>query len=250
MLAAFGGLALELVARIDVPAAGTETAPGTASRDWIEARSRPAFAAGSGDLDPLGVAQSVFLHVATGGRKERIGFGALASERPAAMIEIFRPAPETPALFEPAADLATLRPGQEGGPARDAAFGDLEPAAPPTLETKFGPMAVFDFSARGKGSERRCLAIHRAFDAPRLRIAAWYCNPGPEIVDRAILACAIDRLSLLAGGGGDRDLAALFAHAERERTFCGQKGMKIAKRRPSDWIAAQASPRFRGTLAR
>ena len=53
-----------------------------------------------------------------------------------------------------------------------------------------------------------------------MQIAGWYCSPGEEVVDRATLACALDRLTILSAGG-DAKLAGLFARAEIKRTFCG-----------------------------
>jgi hypothetical protein len=47
------------------------------------------------------------------------------------------------------------------------------------------------------------------------------------VVDRATLSCALDRLTMLSAGG-DADLAALFAHAEVKRTFCGQRSPILA----------------------
>jgi len=60
-----------------------------------------------------------------------------------------------------------------------------------------------------------------------MQVSGWYCSPGEEVVDRAVLACAIDRLTMLYAGG-DPALAMLFANAEVKRTFCGQRSPILA----------------------
>ena len=60
-----------------------------------------------------------------------------------------------------------------------------------------------------------------------MQFSGWYCSPGDEVIDRAMLACALDRLTMLSAGG-DPDLAALFARAEVKRTFCGQRSPILA----------------------
>jgi hypothetical protein len=60
-----------------------------------------------------------------------------------------------------------------------------------------------------------------------MQIAGWYCSPGEEVVDRAALTCALDRLSILSAGGDDQ-LAGLFARAELKRSFCGQRDPILA----------------------
>ena len=46
-------------------------------------------------------------------------------------------------------------------------------------------------------------------------------------VDRATLACALDRLTILSAGG-DAKVAGLFARAELKRTFCGERNPILA----------------------
>ncbi len=60
-----------------------------------------------------------------------------------------------------------------------------------------------------------------------MQIAGWYCSSGEEVVDRATLACLLDRLTIISAGG-DEALAGLFARAEIKRTFCGQRSPILA----------------------
>src|SRR5262245_2127939 len=94
------------------------------------------------------------------------------------------------------------------------------------LASKFGPLTVIFFSA-SNGTPRQCLAYVRAFDDPRLQLSGWFCQGGSEFIQQSTLACALDRLTLLAAGSEPK-VGALFAHAERNRTFCGQRDPILA----------------------
>ena len=102
---------------------------------------------------------------------------------------------------------------------------DVKPAG--RIDSKFGAVPLVDFAISAHGSERRCLGFARAFDRPSMQIAGWYCSAGDEVVDRARLACVLDRLTITSAGG-DTELDELFARAERKRTFCGQRNPILA----------------------
>jgi len=51
-------------------------------------------------------------------------------------------------------------------------------------------------------------------------LSGWFCRGG-EFIDRATLACALDRLTLISAGSEPK-VGALFADAELRRSFCGQ----------------------------
>jgi hypothetical protein len=59
-----------------------------------------------------------------------------------------------------------------------------------------------------------------------VQISGWFCQ-GDAMIERATLTCALDRLTLLAAGS-DPKIGALFAQAELERTFCGQRDTLLA----------------------
>jgi hypothetical protein len=104
---------------------------------------------------------------------------------------------------------------------------------------------VDSFTDQAPGGERRCLRFSRSFDEPRFEISGWFCNPGAELIDRGMIACALDRLSLLAAGSEPK-LATLFARAELKRSFCGQKSVFVAATpRRTDWIEAARDPKLR-----
>jgi hypothetical protein len=95
------------------------------------------------------------------------------------------------------------------------------------IDGKFGAVSLVDFAIAPAGRERRCLGFARAFDDPSLQLAGWYCSAGKEVVDRAMLACALDRLTILSAAG-DSKVADLFAHAELKRSFCGRRNPILA----------------------
>ena len=85
-------------------------------------------------------------------------------------------------------------------------------------------IVTFDTS---KGVSRHCLGFVRAYDDPLLQMSGWFCQGGTDFVDRSTLACALDRLTLLSAGSEPK-VAALFAQAELNRSFCGQRNILLA----------------------
>ncbi len=101
-----------------------------------------------------------------------------------------------------------------------ALFADLEVGArvranPLPLETKFGPLPTADVTIDGADGPKSCLAFLLNGSEAGLRIAAWTCNGGPEIVSRAEASCFVDRI--FAVGMRDPAVAAIFARAELRR---------------------------------
>jgi hypothetical protein len=102
-----------------------------------------------------------------------------------------------------------------------AALGpvEMQPSAAP-LASKFGPLTIVTFTT-SKGLSRRCLGFVRAYDDPMLQLSGWFCRGG-DLIERAPLSCALDRLTPLAAGSEPK-IGALFAKAELHRSFCGQR---------------------------
>lgn len=67
----------------------------------------------------------------------------------------------------------------------------------------------------------------RAYDDPLLQLSGWFCQGGADFVERSTLACALDRLTLLSAGSEPK-VGALFAQAELNRSFCGQRNSLLA----------------------
>ena len=225
VLAAFVLIGMELLARIQGAVVAQPVAP-----EWIDViKPMPAFALSIPELssEPH---YAIRRHASGGGRKDIIAFGDAAAQEATATVEIYRPGAE--------AD----QPGETSLPELRLSF----PVVWRMIDTKFGVAAIEPFTDRGSQGERRCLRVTRAFEDPRLVIAAQFCNPGLELVDRHMAACALDRLTLISAAS-DAKLTALFARAELRRNFCGQNSVFLAATpKRTDWIEAARDPRLRG----
>ena len=134
-----------------------------------------------------------------------------AAARPYAMIEIFRPGTRGENFLDAPSEIAARL-------IDETVADDVKPID--AVDSKFGPMPTVDFAIAPQGHLRRCLGFARAFGNPSMQIAGWYCSAGAEVIDRSVLACMIDRLTVV---NGDAPVTAFFAHAEIKRTFCGQR---------------------------
>jgi hypothetical protein len=167
-----------------------------------------------------------------GGRKDILSLGEINSAEPYLQVEIYRPGRDIARFPVPAATIA--------GAAADLGPVQLRPSAEP-LASKFGPLTILTFDT-SNGVRRHCLGFVRADDEPRLQISGWFCRGG-EPIQRATLACALDRLMLLSAGSEPK-IGALFAKAELHRNFCGEHDPILAST-PSFkllWKAALTRP--------
>jgi hypothetical protein len=218
---------MELLARTQ----GAVVAQPVAS-EWVDViKPIPAFALSIPELSSA-PQYAIRRHAIGGGRKDVFTFGDVAAQEATASVEIYRPGTE--------AD----RPGESA-----AAIPDLRLSVPLVwrmIDTKFGLAAIEPFTDRGPQGERGCLRVTHAIEDPRLVIKAQFCNPGRELVDRQMVACALDRLTLISAAS-DPKLTALFARAELKRNFCGQNSVFLAATpRRTDWIEAARDPKLRG----
>ena len=222
-LAVFGLGLTELASR------GT-VATQAAVPEWIEVnRPLPAFAMTIPEFAAPNY--SIWRHAGGTGRKDILTFGAPGGA--SAILEIHRPGANTE-VAEPediTASIPELRLSR--------------PVAPRTIETKFGAIRVEAFTDDSPDGPRSCLQFSRTFEEVRLELSGWFCNAGPELVERGALACALDRLSLLAAGGEPK-LATFFARAELKRSFCGQQHVFLAATPVQpNWIEAARDPKLR-----
>jgi hypothetical protein len=247
ILAYMGGLALLAI----VAASFFESPSGLAAiapaprPEWINVeRPHPAFELLMPELAAGGSDYAILRRTADGARKDVLSFGEAAATGPYAMVEIYRPGAGSERFIDAPSEIA----------ARILPFtvtDDVKPAG--SIDSKFGAVPLVDFAiAVGTTShdpsqnprpakQRRCLGFARPFDEPVMQIAGWYCSAGDEIVDRATLACALDRLTILSAGG-DPKLAGLFARAEIKRTFCGQRSPILAAT-PEHVVQITTAPR-------
>lgn len=186
--------------------------------EWIEIeRPYPAFALAIPEATDVPAHYAIRRHALGGGRKDILSLGQADGVAPYLQVEIYRPGVETPRFAGPKAEIETAAAGL--GPAEVTA--EDEP-----LASKFGPLSIVTFAA-AKDTPRKCLAFVRAYDDPRLQISGWFCQGGNELIERSTLACALDRLTLLAAGSEPK-VGALFAQAELHRSYCGQRSQLMA----------------------
>ena len=239
------GTVLMLLATVVIDLYGTFAAATAASSErpaeWSTvARPYPAFALSIPDLIAAEPSYAVRRHNFGGGRRHVITFGDRSSDEPFALVEVYRPGAETTRFGDPLAAMAMLT--------ADLRVSRLAAAAP-LPDSKFGPIDLVDFSIAGSGGSRRCAGFVRGVGEPRLQIAGWYCNSGPELVDRVTIACLLDRLTVSAAPT-DPTVTEFFSRAELRRNFCSQKAAQVAAAgKRIDWLEERSAPDLRGRLA-
>jgi hypothetical protein len=211
LLAYLGGVAVLSVAaaRIFGPAPATTTQP-LQSR-WIEIEKPfPAFALSIPEANDVPSNYVVRRQAAGDGRKDIVSLGEPTGEAPFLQVEIYRAGNETAGFPLPQIDLAAQ--AASVGPV--AAIRMEQP-----LASKFGALSVAAFDVGTP--PRHCLGFLRNFADPHLQLSGHFCQGGADYIQRATLACALDRLTLLSAGSEPK-IGALFAKAELKRGFCGQ----------------------------
>jgi hypothetical protein len=150
------------------------------------------------------------------GRKDILSLGSPHGATPYLEVTIYRAGRE----------IARFAPPVETVVTEAAALGpvNITPVSEP-LATKFGPLALARFET-SQGAPRFCLGFVRAYDDPMLQIAGRFCQSDNFIQD-STLSCALDRLTLLYAGSEPK-IGALFAQAELNRSYCGQRDPLMA----------------------
>jgi hypothetical protein len=247
LFAYIGGVVVLGVVAVKVFGTPTvEAAVDPSLRAWVEVE-RPfrAFTAGAPELTEAEPDYSIRRNVKGGGRKDIMRWGAAwndAGTSSRLLIEVYRPGKEI-ARFGDAESAVAAFATELGGPYA------LAPAQ--AIESKFGRFTVLGFTARRAGQPRNCLGFAHAFNDPLVQIAGWYCKADAEIVERATLACALERLSLLMAASEPK-ITELFAKAELQRKLCAVKPartQKASNTRRHDWIDARKAPKLRGRMA-
>ena len=218
MLAYLGGLVLLSIAAAQVfqSRPPMDVIKPAHHSQWIEIKHPfPAFALSIPEAAGVPAHYAVRYDRKGVGRQDILSLGDPDSVAPYLQVEIYRPGAEISRYPEPAEVIA-----DEARALRPAHLQRGEP-----LESKFGPLSTLTFDT-SHGAARHCLAFVRAFDDPRLQLSGWFCRGG-ELVERSTLSCALDRLALLSAGS-DPKVGTLFAKAELNRSYCGERDPLIA----------------------
>ncbi len=183
---------------------------------WIEIEKPfPAFALSIPEAAGAPFHYAIRRHAQGGGRKDILELGDPDGATPYLQIEIYRPGSETRRFIAPKREIL----------AGANALGPTAATVEDPLTSKFGPVSIVRFDT-AKGTPRHCLGFVRSYDDPRLQLSGWFCQGG-EAIERSTLACALDRLSLLAAGSEPK-VGALFAQADLNRSYCGQRETILA----------------------
>jgi hypothetical protein len=234
MLAYMGGITVLSIGAASVfqsPPVMAPIAPAHQS-EWIEIeRPFPAFALSIPEATDVPASYAIRRHADGGGRKDILALGEPNGIAPYLQVEIYRPGSEMRTFHDPAFELAAsaaaLRPV-------------MVPIAEEPLASKFGPLSIVVFDT-SQAATRHCLGFVRDYDDPRLQLSGWFCQSGATI-ERSTLACALDRLSLLAAGSEPK-IGALFAQAELNRSYCGQRSSLLAPTPKHRALWAKNAPR-------
>ena len=226
LLAYMGGLAALAVAAASFFAGPADivAALGSASAQrpaWSAVeRPYPAFELLMPELIGSTYTYAIQRRAKDGARKDLLSWGEPADAGPQAgpyvVLEIYRPAVAGDRFLDASSEIATRIVDY-------AVTDDVKPDG--QIDSKFGPVALVDFAVAPQNHERRCLGFARQLNQPAMQIAGWYCSAGHEVVDRAMVGCLLDRLTLV---NGDAKLAEMFARAEVKRSFCGQRSPILA----------------------
>jgi hypothetical protein len=185
---------------------------------WIDVeRPFPAFALSIPEAADVPARYAIRRHREGGGRKDILTLGEPYGVSPYLQIEIYRAGSEIGGFGDAEAEIVS----------NARAFGPTEVTRlNGALASKFGPVPLVTFVAT-RGAQRSCLGFVRASDEPRLQLSGWFCQGGTEFIEQSTLACALDRLTLLAAGSEPK-VGALFAQAELGRSYCGQRDTILA----------------------
>jgi hypothetical protein len=210
---------------------------------WVEVgRPHPAFALALAlpDLPGGELRYALHRHAGGSGRKDTMSWGERDRAQSYFMLEIYRPGSETGGFAGPANEIV----------ARVVELGSIKTVTPSmSLDSKFGRFATAGFTVAHDNGTRHSLGFALPFEQPRLQIAGVYCKPEGEIIDRGLLACALDRLSLNSAGS-DARIAEFLARAEFKRDFCGRKNpLLYATPRREGWMAVGSETRLRGRVS-
>jgi len=221
VIAYMGGLGILAIAAVGflrTPAVVVAIGP-SPQPQWIKvAQPHPAFELAMPELATSPFEYAILRRIADSARKDVLTWGEADGRGIYVMLEIYRAGSPSERFIDAASEIA----------ARILAFSvtdDVKPAG--QIATKFGAVPLIDFAIAARGGERRCLGFAQPFEEPAMQISGWYCSPHQEVVDRATLACLLDRLTILSAGGDSR-LDALFARAEIDRNFCGRRDPILA----------------------
>lgn len=211
------------------PAVTAGTPPVVAENGWISVTNpHPAFAIDGPEVAGLAQSYEIRRQPHTGERLDILRLGEFDKDQPVMAIAVWRRGTHTnPINHNNAIDHAI------------DAIEDSPQVASATipLSTKFGALPVrHSYIAPASGQPRRCLTFNWQAADKGTHMHGWWCSANTAKVERARLACALDRIALLSAGGS-AEFARTFADIELHRLFCtSNQSIARASLPPPDWM--------------
>ncbi len=241
--------ALDVASRLvgQEPPAGQALANAAAAAAWVEIRHPLGLYDLAGtEFSKRPAGYRAWRREADGAREDVMSFGRPGEDRPFLQLSLLRAgSPAQPSDDELADGLGRLA-GTRGFSATA-----IRPAAP--VDTRLGPFETADLLLWDRGSGTPCLGFRgEAHGGSVLHVSGFACGTAERPLDRAALACALDRVDLVSAGD-DAALRAVFVAAERRGgASCAGAGAiapasLLGTRRRSGWLDPESDmPPLRG----
>lgn len=145
-------------------------------------------------------------HAPGGGREDVLTFGQFGGAKPFLRLNVYRQGEEEVVDAAYFVDMARR--------AAASGLGVLQAELPQALSTRFGDFESGGLELSGAGNMKRgnCRGFRLALEKPALTLGGLMCGAGEDKLAAADLACALDRLDLVAAGQ-DLELADFFGAA-------------------------------------
>lgn len=149
-----------------------------------------------------------------GGRRDRLAFGQFdGGATPYLQISLYRIGSDTPPAASFFVELARR--------AAETALAVTRSDQPAPLATRFGDFEVADIALARGAVQSSCLGFRFHDEKPGFQVAGFACGAAGKPIERAALACTLDRLRFVAAGA-DHDLGLFFAADDPARRWaCG-----------------------------
>jgi hypothetical protein len=167
-------------------------------------------------------------------RQDYLAYGSFGGATPYLNLSIARIEDDPAHRSKMFVDLARL--------AAAAGLSVTRSAVPSTMPTRFGAFATDDIVVQHGAKALPCVGFRLQPSEGPVAITGFACGTDSKPVDRAELACVLDRIDLVSAGD-DQALRDFFVAAERRRggDCVGSRLMAGAGSRPS-WLDAPVSP--------
>jgi hypothetical protein len=231
LLALFGAVGLAAMLSALAPVAPTQESapPAPPPSPWVDiVKPMPFFALSGSEFGREPSHYEARRHRTGGGRADTLTFGDLADERKSWMrLSLYRAGAEE-----------IERPSFFVSMARHAArthLAVIRSNAPDALPTRFGDFEAADLMLATPSGDTSCLGFRMNPAGLDFFVTGIACGAAARPIDRMILACALDRLDLLAAGE-DRPLAQFFAAAEAGRGKACQPPGRAGTAARDNWL--------------